>query len=124
MFIRILIITILSFFSVQAFANGYCDSRPSQAERERCYRNAPSMNRFANDSIDKKLNRSTQTLKQYEGEVLGSSKLSKEEKDEFKTKQANWKKKLETCGDNKQCRYNQTSDRVVWIVSNYASKVK
>lgn len=83
----------------KAFAgNGYCDSRPSNRERQNCYQNAVESN--------------VMMIKQNYQYLMSSSKLTQQQKQQLQQDQNAWIGKVDRyCGDNLSCLYESSAER-------------
>jgi hypothetical protein len=90
---------LFALFSViigtSAFANGYCDSRPSQAERQRCYQNNADMyDRMASAAIER--------MKANTAAINRNANIPVADKKEFFVKVRNAQEAIDRqCKDNK-----------------------
>lgn len=101
---------LLLAFASNAFAgNGYCDSRPSNRERQNCYQNAIESN--------------ISLIKQNYQFLMSSTKLNQQQKQQLQNDQAAWGNKVDGyCNGNLMCLYESTASRYMYLAGMVSRK--
>lgn len=108
-----------ALISTSAFANGYCDSRPSQAERQRCYQNNADM-------YDRMAEAAIQRMQANLNAINQNAKIPNDAKKQFFEEI-----KAEQAVIDRQCRNNQCvanrvaglNNRMVAFYNRYNPKI-
>lgn len=110
MFFRIFILSFVVIFSSNVLANGYCDSRPTQSERQRCYNNIVDPNKAQklgnyNSAVTKMFNA--------KNKISSSPNISKDKKDLINKNHLDWANELKrVCGQqNTSCMHPYVVER-------------
>ena len=124
MFIRIILAIFLTFFSTIVLANGYCDTRPTASERQRCYNNQQSSG-GGHDTVTL-ANMAVGRMKANSAAIMKAEHIPEEDRKAFAKDQERFMKDLQNaCRQQASCvlaNVKSRNDALVKFYNGYKKK--